>query len=97
MVQDKQQWKELKKNHKVFIVSVSDSLCLSCCQDEPLLAKFIKDRPTLKYKGKEIPVVRVDAAQKQDFIEEEGLSFSELPLTLIYFQGEFYVNKESTV
>jgi len=40
LVSSAKQWKDLKKK-KLFIASVSDSLCLTCCQDEPLLARFI--------------------------------------------------------
>ena len=32
-----EEWSEFKKNNKVFVLSVSDSQCPTCCQDEPLL------------------------------------------------------------
>ena len=40
--------------------------------------------------------MRIDRAQKHDFIEAEGFGFSDLPLTMIYFEGEFFLSKEAS-
>jgi hypothetical protein len=38
---DVNNYEEFRKKNKVFILSVSDSSCPTCCEDEPLL-KFLQ-------------------------------------------------------
>ncbi len=95
MVESFEQWKKLKKENKLFVLSASDSFCSTCCQDEPVLASFINDRSHLKYKGKQIPIVRVDASRRYSFLENDGLVFGDLPVTIFYIDGDFHVHKEA--
>lgn len=45
---------------------------------------------TYLYKGKEIPIARVDMSVKNPFLDHEKLVFNELPMTLIVFDQKFY-------
>ena len=69
------------KSNEFFILGVSDSTCKECCQSEQLLDDInnkLKDKASLSYpekttnkKGKkviirkEIPIVRIDLANKE--------------------------------
>lgn len=82
-------WLPFKKNNKLFILSISDSKCETCCQDEPLL-RFLKGsmlNNTYSYKGKKIPIARIDTSKKLNFLEKEGLVFDDPPKLFIYFDG----------
>ena len=42
------------------------------------------------YKGKKIPIARVDMSTKNPFLDHEKLVFNELPITMIVFDQKFY-------
>jgi hypothetical protein len=63
-------WLDFKKKNKLFILGISDKQCLTCCQDEPLLA-FIKNamhNKTYSYNGKRVPIARIDSSKKLSFM-----------------------------
>jgi len=47
------------------------------------------------YKGKAIPVARIDMSKKNSFIEKERLEFNDLPVVLMVFDGNFVAYKDS--
>jgi len=89
---DSKNYYDFKKKNKVFILGVSDSNCVECCQDEPLLAFLTKsfEEKTYGLKKKPIPIVRIDTSVKHDFIIREGLEFNEVPKIYVGFDGKLY-------
>ena len=82
-------WLPFKKSNKIFILSISNSNCEKCCQDEPLL-RFLQGsmrNNTYSYKGKKVPIARIDTKDKLKFMEKEGFNFDEYPKMFIYFEG----------
>ena len=52
---------------------------------------------TYSYKGKSIPIARVDTSKKFRMKELDKLEFyDDLPLLLIYYDGRFYKARDSS-
>ena len=70
IMMDDTNWISFKKKNKIFILGISNSECETCCQNEPLL-RFMQGsmkNKTYSYKGKKIPIARIDTSKKQDFL-----------------------------
>ena len=50
---------------------------------------------TYSYKGKKIPIARIDTWLKHNFLEKEGLVFEDLPKLLIYYEGQPFRAREN--
>jgi len=59
-----------KKSNNIFVMGISDSSCLGCCTSEEFLNDLYQDfqNEIYTFKGKKIPIARVDLSKKPDFI-----------------------------
>lgn len=66
-----------KKKNPLFVLGVSNSECVGCCYSEPLLKKIHNEFSVgnFMYKGRKIPVVRVDMAKESKIFDKEGVLF----------------------
>lgn len=66
-------------------MGVSDAKCLTCCTTEPLLKELqdlFKDNKFL-FKGKKIPIARIDVSKKHAFFEKDEIFFESVPKVII--------------
>lgn len=79
----------MKKKSSFFILGVSNSECLTCCQTEPLLKRISEEFEAKNYnfKGRKIPVIRVDMAKDSAIFEKEGILFEQVPKITFYHDG----------
>jgi hypothetical protein len=81
-------WEKAKKEIPLFIVGISAGSCEECCQHEPLFARFMHEREGgIRFKGKEIPVMRIDADQRVELLTKANLLFPNYPVALIVHKG----------
>ena len=82
LISTKAEWDAFVKKHPLFVLGVGDSACKMCCESEPvlndllsktkgknLLSYPVKDKKSKKIKRNEIPIARIDVANKA-FIEK---------------------------
>lgn len=93
MYLDSSNWDSFKKNNEVFILGISDSLCRTCCQNEPFLKKLqtIFHEGKFKYKGKKIPIARIDVSKKHAFMVRDDIMFETMPKIVICKDLRFFI------
>jgi hypothetical protein len=83
----------MKKNHKVFILAISDSGCEHCCQGELILAQIVnlfKTDKGVAYKGKAIPIVRIDSRKYRGNLQAtENLHYDSVPKVYLWANHKF--------
>ena len=52
---------------------------------------------TYLYKGKTIPIARIDVSQKHSFIEKEGYQFNDLPKLYVGFHERMFEFTENSL
>lgn len=85
--------REFKKRNKVYFLAISSTLCEKCCQGEVILDQVNRafEDKEVAYKGKPIPVIRIDISTFQgDLMEEEGLDVQKVPRFAFHLNGQTY-------
>lgn len=84
---------QYKQEHEVFILAMTDTTCDSCCRGEVLLDEIYQmfKAGDISYKGKPIPIVRVDISINKDLAVAEELSVKNVPKLVLYnSDGKYY-------
>lgn len=97
----KDKWMSFIEKNPFFVLGVSDSSCEKCCESERLLGPLWeqfqekkltypkKDAKTKKIVRAEIPIIRIDTANKSDMesFKDIGIGFSFVPQVYIVKDG----------
>jgi len=87
----KDNYEEFKKQNKVFLLGLSDSECTKCCYMERMISKLKELLETeFKYKGKKIPVARIDIKTARGSFAKDLPNFNYYPKILLYKDGSYY-------
>lgn len=81
-----------KAQHRVFVLGLSDSDCETCCYMESMLHHLkVLLSSNHTYKGKSVPVVRIDVKAARGSFAEDLPSVNYFPKILIYKEGKYYL------
>ena len=88
----KENYESFKTKSKVFVLGLSDSDCEKCCYMESML-NHLKNLLSTKfaYKGKSIPVARIDIKTARGSFATDLPNVSIFPKILFYKEGKYYI------
>ena len=93
-------YEKFKKDNNLFVLGLSDSTCVACCVNEPMLSRLHSDfkQGLYTHKGKNVLIARADLSKNLPFVENEGISPQSVPAIFVYFDKNYYLyegNKDS--